>query len=244
MRTRVGNPLSRRQILSAAMLGAGTLIAGCAGARRPHAVARRPIWGDDVEPRVEPRAPTPEPVEAVADANPNTTFQVLPRERWTRERPIMTLANPMGQITAITVHHDGMPPVTLRTERDAAERIDLIRRAHIGRGWADIGYHYIIDPQGRIWQGRPRNLQGAHVKDHNEHNLGIMVLGNFVEQRPTAAALSSLDAFILANMRMFRVSLHSVQTHQELATTACPGTNLQAHMERARNRGGAIAANV
>jgi hypothetical protein len=244
MRTRVRHHLSRRQILSAAMLGAGALIAGCSSTRRPHGVARRPIWGNDVDPRTEPLAPAQHPAESLAETPPGATYQVLPRERWTHERPIMTLANPMGQINTITVHHDGMPPVTLRTERDAAERIDLIRRAHLGRGWADIGYHYIIDPQGRVWQGRPRNLQGAHVKDHNEHNLGIMVLGNFVEQRPTAAALASLDAFVLANMRLFRVSLRDVQTHQELATTACPGTNLQAHMERARTRGGAIAANI
>jgi len=147
----------------------------------------------------------------------------------------------MGRVTRITVHHDGMPPVTLRSEHDVTRRIESIRRSHLGQGWADIGYHYIIDPMGNVWQGRPRSLQGAHVKYNNENNLGVLVLGNFMEQRPTPQALAALDGFVASNMRFFNVPLDRVHTHRELRPTACPGTYLQSHMAYARTRTGSIA---
>jgi len=61
---------------------------------------------------------------------------------------------------------------------------------HLGRGWKTIGYHYLIlngwissgffDERfdGNIETGRPRNIQGAHVKGHNVDTLGICLIGN------------------------------------------------------------------
>lgn len=106
-----------------------------------------------------------------------------------------------------------------------------------GKRWADIGYHYVIDPQGRIWEGRPTNLQGAHVKDTNEHNLGIMCMGNFDQQAPSAAQVAALDAFVVDQMRRYRVPITRVYTHQELNRSACPGRNLQAYMLQTRRTG-------
>jgi hypothetical protein len=238
--------ITRRQILTAGALGLGALLTGCSSRpRRRPPLSNESIWSDaDLAQGARPLdAPiaTTEPLSPAIEA---AVPRVIPRQSWTREAPRTWLANPMGRITRITVHHDGMPPVSIRNAQEAAARIDLIRRAHVGKGWADIGYHYIVDPQGRVWQGRPRNLQGAHVKDYNERNLGIVVLGNFMEQRPTPAATSSLDRFVLASMRAFRVPLHEIHTHRELRPTACPGDTLQSHMNTARARGGSVAANI
>src|SRR5437762_8205698 len=107
---------------------------------------------------------------------PNSSLPagVIPRAAWARTgiaRPYDIY--PIGGINRITVHHDGMPPVTLRSQGDVASRIESIRQAHVhARGWADIGYHYVVDPSGRVWEGRPVRFQGAHVKDQNENNLG------------------------------------------------------------------------
>lgn len=238
--------MTRRQILAAGAMGLGAVLTGCTSRpRRRPPLSSDSIWSDaDLArsggssfPAHAGAEPLPPPTTANAPA-------VIPRQSWTREAPRTWLANPMGSITRMTVHHDGMPPVAIRNAQEAAARIELIRRAHVGQGWADIGYHYIVDPQGRIWQGRPRNLQGAHVKDNNENNLGIMVLGNFMEQRPTPAAQAALDRFILANMRGLRIPLYEVHTHRELRPTACPGTTLQAHMDNARARGGSVASRV
>jgi hypothetical protein len=95
-----------------------------------------------------------------------------------------------------------------------------------------------VDPSGRVWEGRSVLCQGAHVQDNNEHNLGIVVLGNFEQQVPTPAAIHSLDRFVASQMSRFNVPLRRVYTHQELRRTACPGRNLQRYMLASRSRGG------
>ena len=139
----------------------------------------------------------------------------------------------------ITIHHDGMDPVALHSKADVAHRLDQIRRSHLTRNFGDIGYHYIIDPMGGVWEGRPMMWQGAHVANQNPHNIGVMCLGNFEVERPTSAQLDSLDRFTSQLMRMYRIPVSEVKTHRELASTQCPGRNLQPHINRARR--GALA---
>ncbi len=166
----------------------------------------------------------------------------VPRSKWARGAPIVALAKPMGSVRRITVHHDAIDPLPSGSPDDVARRLESIRSGHIGRGWADIGYHYAIDPAGRIWQGRPLSLQGAHVGDQNENNLGIVMLGNFERQSPSRPALESLDRLIAWEMRRSRISMAEIRTHREMAPTACPGRNLQREMDRTRGRGGRLAS--
>lgn len=195
-------------------------------------------WPTDAPTRPVPQ-PTPTPTPPAS--NPGAVAGVLARTEWTRSRPIVALADPMGRISRITVHHDGMTPFYSTAKLDAARRLESIRNSHVSKGWADIGYHYIIDPAGRVWQGRPINLQGAHVKDENPGNLGIMVMGNFESQRPTPAALNTLDQFVGAQMRRYAIPVRRVYTHQELRSTACPGRTLQAYMQQTRTSTGRMA---
>jgi len=148
----------------------------------------------------------------------------------------------MKPVRRLTVHHDGMPPVTLTSPRDVAARIDLIRRSHLRRGWGDIGYHYIVDPMGAVWEGRPLTWQGAHVAHQNPGNLGVLTLGNFQVQQPTPAQIATLDRFVASRMGVYHLSLPRVYTHQELAPTECPGRALQRHMTTTRRPTGRLAA--
>jgi hypothetical protein len=172
---------------------------------------------------------------------------MMPRSAWA-SRGVANRKNtdPMAGITNLTVHHDGNLVQGVRTQSECARRIEGIRRHHVERnGWADIGYHYIIDPMGRVWEGRPTSLQGAHVGgDKNKHNIGVVVMGNFDRQSPTPEQLAALDAFVAQQMRTHRISLRNLRTHQEWSPTACPGRNLQGYMNRTRARGGSIAMAV
>lgn len=171
----------------------------------------------------------------------STPSGVMPRSQWTRQGPIVRLSNPMGRVTRITIHHDGMNAFTSTQAGDAAGRLESIRKAHTGQGWADIGYHFAIDPAGRVWEGRPLSLQGAHVKDNNEQNLGILVLGNHNDTRPTSAAIATLGGFVSSQMRRFGVPVQRVYTHQELKATECPGVHLQRQMLDLRSSRGVLA---
>jgi hypothetical protein len=239
----MSEPVNRRQILRGGLvLGAGLLLTAC---QRNRMRGWKPLPQEEIEgPPLKPLAggDRPRPLPRIDSA-----AGVVSRREWASAPPNLSLINPMNGVDRITVHHDGMPPVSLRSKKDVANRLELIRSVHTGnsddsgRHWADIGYHYIIDPQGRVWEGRPVRYQGAHVKQNNEHNLGIMVLGNFDEQTPTSDALTALDAFIADRMRAYRVSVRRVYTHQEINPTACPGSNLQSYMVATRSNRGYLA---
>lgn len=166
----------------------------------------------------------------------------MPRSAWTGTRPTLALANRMGRIERITIHHDAMDAAGFRSAGEARQRLSNIQRAHTGNGWADIGYHYAIDPGGRVWEGRPITLQGAHVRDNNEQNLGILVMGNFNNAIPTPAAERALVRLIEANQRRYKVPVSRVKTHQEINPTECPGRNLQRYMVLARGSSGVLSS--
>ena len=150
----------------------------------------------------------------------------------------------MVRVNRITVHHDAIMPVPTGSYADSVRRMRLIRTGHLNNGWADIGYHFAIDPSGRIWQARPLELQGAHVKYNNPGNLGIVVFGNYEQIRPTQATLQSVNKMLAYAMGRFSVPLSRVHTHQELRSTACPGRYLQAQMNSTRASGGRLALMV
>lgn len=166
---------------------------------------------------------------------------VIPRAQWTSAGVIVSRANPMVRVERITVHHDAIDSSSIRTRSDAVRRLESVRSGHVGREWADIGYHFVIDPMGNVWEGRPLRYQGAHVSDQNERNMGVMVMGNFMEQSPTSAARSALDGFLRRQMERYNLSVSRVYTHRELGPTLCPGTMLQSHMAGARGSRGVLA---
>lgn len=63
-----------------------------------------------------------------------------------------------------------------------------------GNGWGDIGYNFLIDPNGVVYEGRAGGLGaiGAHFSCRNTNTVGVALLGTFTSGLPTAAALDSL----------------------------------------------------
>jgi hypothetical protein len=165
---------------------------------------------------------------------------VTPRREWTSTGPVLSLINPMNGVSRITIHHSAVISSSVRAKSDAARMLTSIRNGHLAQGWADIGYHYIIDPTGRIWEGRNIRFQGAHVRENNEHNLGIMCMGNFDVERPSSETLSTLDNFVADRMRAYNVPINRVFTHQEIKPTECPGRNLQSYMIATRSSSGRL----
>lgn len=190
-----------------------------------------------VAPSPAPAPTAPEPQVALPQPLPGGV-RAIPRASWAKANPIPTRLNPMGSIKRITVHHEGWTPVYFTDTASTAARLESIRQSHLQRlGAGDIGYHYVIDRQGRLWEGRNIAYQGAHVSKENENNLGIMVLGNFTQQSPSSGQLATLQTVIASMMRQYRVPVARVYTHQELGPTSCPGTSLQSAMVSIRRSG-------
>jgi len=230
----VGMHLSRRQILSASASAAALVaLGGCGGGLQGAGLPGVP-WPD-----VASHPEEDDPAETATGPFDYEAGQVIRRSRWTRSKPISGRVNHMGGVSRITMHHEGATdaPVYFTDVATTAERLQQVRRAHIDRGWGDIGYHYVVDRAGRVWQARPLSWQGAHVRNHNEHNIGVMCLGNFDIQRPSEAQVEGLVAFVRQLRRDRHVSTGQLFTHQELVPTRCPGRHLQPRIARLRSDG-------
>lgn len=137
--------------------------------------------------------------------------------------------------TRITLHCSGVPFGTL----------EGVRRFHVQeRGWDDIGYHFLItngDPgrqrhdgvdrspekagDGLSWAGRPLGIQGAHVRGHNEGNVGVCMVGHpgrFTEKQ-YRRALSLISGVCLE----YDIPPEQVFGHNELdPLRTCPGVDM------------------
>lgn len=56
-------------------------------------------------------------------------------------------------------------------------RASDIRKWHLERDFADIGYNYVIDLDGKVELGRPTSMNGAHCTGYNDHSIGICYVG-------------------------------------------------------------------
>lgn len=186
--------------------------------------------------------PTPTPASAGSRerdppevATVSGRLRIEPRASW-RARATRRNVQPMERPTRITVHHTGeAAPPSLRRQTDVVEYLQRLQLSHQGhKGWADIGYHYLIDAAGRIWEGRPAGYQGAHAGSPtaNEANLGIALIGNFDVHRPAKAQVTALQALLVELQARHRITARHVFTHQRLRKqsgleyTDCPGRYL------------------
>lgn len=179
-------------------------------------------------------APPPKPEETAWPEN----LKLISRSEWSEASINPSEVTPMGEINRITLHHDGIPSLIMATETQVKKRVFAIRDGHINtEKYADIGYHYIIDPFGRIWEGRSIEYQGAHAKGHNKANIGILFLGNTLEERPTEKGLNSLYTFLIYLQQRYEIEEKHIYTHKELGQTDCPGKYLQQEIDLARKEG-------
>lgn len=133
---------------------------------------------------------------------------------------------------------------------DSAAEVRAIYYYHsMFRGWGDIGYQFLIDPFGNIYEGRSGGeyVVGAHAYCANTGTIGVSFIGNFEEKLPTAAALASGERLLgeLANVYNIRLSSESkwhgklkrnLVGHRDYGATRCPGDSLYAYLDELARR--------
>ncbi len=135
---------------------------------------------------------------------------------------------PQQSLYRITVHHtEGRQTMTAA---DAKKEMSFIQSYHQNtRKWIDIGYHFLIDGLGNVYEGRPYNVYGAHVESNNTGNVGISIMGSYQAPKDhhiTPATLASLEKLIRELMGKQGISAKNLYGHREINATDCPGNNL------------------
>jgi N-acetylmuramoyl-L-alanine amidase len=154
--------------------------------------------------------------------------------------------DPMVTPYRITVHHTAEPFHGTTTAATVAQMQFLQRLHQVDNGWADIGYHYLIDRAGRLIEGRPIDVQGAHASGTNNiGNIGVCVIGNFASQpergtdylsaqHPTPEQMATLERVLDELRGEYGIDRGNVQGHRHFTGTECPGPYLDDWTKRYR----------
>lgn len=116
------------------------------------------------------------------------------------------------------------------TKEGLNQTVEQIKKYHtakppMGRGWSDIGYHYIIYLDGSIHEGRNVSISGAHCKNHNVNSIGVVYVGGLdskgnAKDTRTEAQKESLKKLIKTLKETYPKA--TVHGHREFANKACP----------------------
>lgn len=141
------------------------------------------------------------------------------------------------EVSKIIIHHTA-------SNNDLDNPIKVIRNLYsyhtITRGWGDMGYNYVIDKNGKVYEGRygGETIVGAHAGPGNRGSIGIALMGNFNETEVPKEALDSLIKLIAEKAQLYDidptgVSLFrdemqpNIMGHKHVMNTSCPGENLE-----------------
>ncbi|GAA3006914.1 hypothetical protein GCM10010447_40380 [Streptomyces fulvorobeus] len=151
--------------------------------------------------------------------DPNTGLTIQPRSQWGARPPRAVERVDPGARTGFTVHYSAGPPT--QTPRQ-------IQNYHMdGNGWDDIGYNFLVDTAGRIYEGRGWNVVGAHAAPHNTTHIGVCFIGQDGQATPlTGAAIRAL--YNRANELTGKALAKTWHGGLSGQSTQCPGSALRA----------------
>ncbi len=154
-----------------------------------------------------------------------------------------------ARVTHVIVHHTATP----NDDTDWAARVRAIWYYHANtRGWGDIGYNFVIDPLGNVYEGRAGSgeefdldVVGGHAKNYNYGTMGIGNLGTYSNDLPPAPLQESLEALIAwkasrrgidplgSSFNSHKVYDH-IAGHRDVGQTSCPGDALDSLLPTVR----------
>jgi hypothetical protein len=134
----------------------------------------------------------------------------------------------------LIVHHS---ETTNTYNGDPAVDVRSIYYFHaITRGWGDIGYNFLIDWKGNIYEGRygGNNVIGGHASEYNPGSVGVCLIGSFKTVKPTDAQLRALYSLLAwkagtnsinptARVWHYNKTVNTICGHRDVMSTTCPG---------------------
>lgn len=118
-----------------------------------------------------------------------------------------------SDVKYFVVHH---------TDTSETTTPEQIAQFHINRSWPGIGYHFLVYPNGTIYQTNDVLTVSNHVLNNNTASVGAAFVGNHNQQEPTPKAYAAMRSLKNKLNRMFPGI--EVKGHQDFKSTSCPGS--------------------
>jgi len=183
------------------------------------------------------------PAEAASGAP-----EIVTRRQWGADESLRDGRPHYAAVKMAFIHHTASGNIYTAAEAPAVMR-GIYAYHTRSLGWSDIGYNFLVDRFGTIYEGRhggmKRGVVGAQVLGFNTGSTGISVIGDFAGDAPPAAALASLEKLLAWKLRIHRldprgtaklkcdatdkyargarVSFPVIAGHRQANHTECPG---------------------
>ncbi|MDY6993400.1 MAG: peptidoglycan recognition family protein [Pseudomonadota bacterium] len=160
--------------------------------------------------------------------------QIIRRYTWGTQAPKYKNLVLDWNYTAIAIHHSGNKGMKKPVEIESYHMND--------QNGDDVGYHYLIHPEGKIYEGREIVYKGAHISLKNTGKIGILMLGDYDEQwwdvddELTEAHLSKLKS-LMTTLKSLFPTIKTLGGHREFISKkneGCPGNLLMNKMDNLR----------
>jgi hypothetical protein len=136
------------------------------------------------------------------------------------------------EITHVTLHHTGSAEPLRPDEDPRAKLRGLQSWGASDRNWWDVPYHFLLDLDGTIYEGRDHHFMGETntTYDPRGHFL-ISVIGNYGRQQPTQAQIEAIADLMAWAVATYDLPLDRIGGHYNYAETSCPGEHLRKYLE-------------
>ena len=166
--------------------------------------------------------------------------RIISREEWGAAPPKYDYTN-HPYFDKLTLHHAAC--CGAENIDEGMEAVRGIQDFHQnGRGWNDIGYHFLVDRAGNIYQGRPETVLGAHVGGANTGNIGVCILGCYhppeanCNQTMSLTSRDSIVKLFAWISQIYGQDPNVLLGHRDyFGTTACPGDNVWPYLSGIRS---------
>jgi hypothetical protein len=204
-------------------------------------------------------------------AQPGTPPPIIPRSAWGADAVPPRSAPDYGVVQMAFVHHT-VTANDYAPEQAAAIVLGIAKYHRDTNGWNDIGYNFLVDQYGQVFEGRAGGVEqaivGAQAQGYNSQSTGVAVLGTF-----SGAAIPEAAAASIAQLLGWKLSLHGVPCeggltivsgggslnrypsgtpvamqrisgHRDGDKTECPGNALYAQLPALRRRAAGLAGPI
>uniref|UniRef100_A0A1B0FQ94 Peptidoglycan recognition protein LC n=2 Tax=Glossina morsitans morsitans TaxID=37546 RepID=A0A1B0FQ94_GLOMM len=155
-----------------------------------------------------------------------STLRLVTRKEWFA-RPHRDTVVPLNlPVERVIVSHTASD--ICKTLEACIYRLGFIQNFHMdSRDFGDIGYNFLLGSDGRVYEGRGWDLQGAHTKGYNSNSLGISFIGTFNTGVPNDAQLQAFRLLIDEALRLKKlVENYKLYGARQFAPTESPGLAL------------------